>query len=49
MTNGVMQFFSSSTKVASHMSNNSSHYDHYDNKWLSHYELSKTSYTKELT
>jgi hypothetical protein len=48
MINGVMQFFSSSTRVASHLSNNTSCYDHYDNQNLSHYELSKTSYSKEL-
>jgi hypothetical protein len=43
-----MQLCSSSTRVASHLSNNSSNYDHYNNQWLSHYELSKASYTKEL-
>jgi hypothetical protein len=48
ITNGEMQFCSNSTRVASHLSNNSSNYDHYNNQGLSHYEFSQASYTKEL-
>jgi hypothetical protein len=43
-----MQFYFNFTRVASHLSNNFSNYDHYNNQWLSHYELLQASYTKEL-
>jgi hypothetical protein len=46
--NGEMRFCSSFTRVASHLSNNSSNYNHYNKQGLSHYELSQASYTREL-
>jgi hypothetical protein len=48
ITNGEIRFCFGFTRVASHLSNNSSNYDHYNNQRLSHYELSQASYTKEL-
>jgi hypothetical protein len=48
ITNGEIRICSSFTRVASHLSNNSSNYDHYNTQRLSHYELSQASYTKEL-
>jgi hypothetical protein len=40
VTNGEIRFCSSFTRVASHLSNNSSNYDHSNDQGLSHYELS---------
>jgi hypothetical protein len=48
ITNDEMRIYSSFTRVASHLSNNSSNYDHYNKQRLSYYELSQASYTKEL-
>jgi predicted metalloprotease with PDZ domain len=48
ITNDEIQFCFNFIRIASHLYNHSSNYDHYNNQWLSHYELSQANYTKGL-